>query len=156
MGQRPRLETDTRVLGELIEGRPGMRLVDDYEATTNDRWQPTTHRATTAAESPDATSCPRTRSAQQSTSTRPEPLPHPIGDPPTGGRSVREHRQIRPRSGPRGAIRDRDVVVRAFARIGWGWGGHCPLPRDYQHFTALTPGTVDRRYRIRAHPAGHR
>jgi poly-gamma-glutamate capsule biosynthesis protein CapA/YwtB (metallophosphatase superfamily) len=37
-----------------------------------------------------------------------------------------------------GAIRDGDVVVRAFARIGWDWGGHWSAPKDYQHFTALT------------------
>ena len=39
---------------------------------------------------------------------------------------------------PVGAIRDGDAVVRAFARIGWDWGGHWPAPMDYQHFTALT------------------
>lgn len=38
---------------------------------------------------------------------------------------------------PSGAIRDGDVVVRAFARIGWDWGGHWSAPQDYQHFTAL-------------------
>jgi len=39
---------------------------------------------------------------------------------------------------PFGAIQDGDVVVRAFARIGWEWGGRWPAPKDYQHFTALT------------------
>jgi Bacterial capsule synthesis protein PGA_cap/D-alanyl-D-alanine carboxypeptidase len=39
---------------------------------------------------------------------------------------------------PVGAIREGDVVVRAFAQIGWDWGGHWPGPHDYQHFTALT------------------
>ena len=39
---------------------------------------------------------------------------------------------------PRGAIRDGDVVVRAFAGVGWDWGGQWPGPKDYQHFTALT------------------
>jgi poly-gamma-glutamate synthesis protein (capsule biosynthesis protein) len=39
---------------------------------------------------------------------------------------------------PRGAIRDGDVVVRAFARIGWDWGGYWSTAKDYQHFTALT------------------
>ncbi len=37
---------------------------------------------------------------------------------------------------PRGVIRDDDVVVRAFARIGWGWGGHWSSSKDYQHFSA--------------------
>jgi poly-gamma-glutamate synthesis protein (capsule biosynthesis protein) len=39
---------------------------------------------------------------------------------------------------PLGAIRDGDVVVHAFAGIGWDWGGHWPGPKDYQHFAALT------------------
>jgi poly-gamma-glutamate synthesis protein (capsule biosynthesis protein) len=39
---------------------------------------------------------------------------------------------------PLGAIREGDVVVRAFARIGWDWGGHWPAPKDFQHFAALT------------------
>ena len=35
----------------------------------------------------------------------------------------------------RGVIRTNDVVVRAFARIGWKWGGAWNQP-DYQHFHA--------------------
>jgi hypothetical protein len=27
-------------------------------------------------------------------------------------------------------------VVRAFAAVGWGWGGTWHSPRDYQHFSA--------------------
>lgn len=34
-----------------------------------------------------------------------------------------------------GVVRADDVVVRAFAAIGWTWGGHWAEP-DYQHFTA--------------------
>jgi hypothetical protein len=29
-----------------------------------------------------------------------------------------------------------DVVVRAFRRIGWGWGGRWTSAKDYQHFSA--------------------
>jgi hypothetical protein len=29
-----------------------------------------------------------------------------------------------------------DRVVRAFAKIGWGWGGTWSGDRDYQHFSA--------------------
>jgi len=36
---------------------------------------------------------------------------------------------------PPGAIRSDDVVVRAFAAIGWEWGGSWAQP-DYQHFSA--------------------
>jgi hypothetical protein len=30
-----------------------------------------------------------------------------------------------------------DIVVRAFARIGWSWGGAWGTQKDYQHFSAL-------------------
>ena len=29
-----------------------------------------------------------------------------------------------------------DVVVRAFAAIGWEWGGDFATLKDYQHFSA--------------------
>jgi len=35
-----------------------------------------------------------------------------------------------------GMIRDNDLVVRAFARIGWEWGGDWNSLKDYQHFSA--------------------
>jgi hypothetical protein len=35
-----------------------------------------------------------------------------------------------------GAIRTGDVVVRAFARIGWEWGGDWSTSKDYQHFSS--------------------
>lgn len=37
---------------------------------------------------------------------------------------------------PVGAIREGDVVVRAFSRIGWEWGGDWSASKDYQHFSA--------------------
>jgi hypothetical protein len=36
----------------------------------------------------------------------------------------------------RGMIHAGDRVVRAFAWVGWGWGGVWPGARDYQHFSA--------------------
>jgi hypothetical protein len=36
-----------------------------------------------------------------------------------------------------GMILPGDVVVRAFARIGWSWGGAWDTLKDYQHFSAL-------------------
>jgi hypothetical protein len=36
----------------------------------------------------------------------------------------------------KGAIYDDDLVVRAFAAIGWRWGGYWPGSYDYQHFAA--------------------
>jgi poly-gamma-glutamate synthesis protein (capsule biosynthesis protein) len=37
---------------------------------------------------------------------------------------------------PAGAIRTGGVVVDAFARIGWDWGGAWSTSKDYQHFSA--------------------
>jgi poly-gamma-glutamate synthesis protein (capsule biosynthesis protein) len=51
----------------------------------------------------------------------------------------------------RGAIRADDVVVRAFAAIGWAWGGSWSEP-DYQHFSARgRSGTAPDRGRPRPH-----
>ena len=36
----------------------------------------------------------------------------------------------------KGMIHRGDLVVRAFRRIGWKWGGNWDWPRDYQHFSA--------------------
>lgn len=45
-----------------------------------------------------------------------------------------------PRAGtPTGAIRSGDVVVRAFAAIGWEWGGTWAGSPDFQHFAAVRP-----------------
>jgi D-alanyl-D-alanine carboxypeptidase len=41
---------------------------------------------------------------------------------------------------PPGAIRAGDVVVRAFARIGWQWGGDWSTTKDFQHFSAAEDG----------------
>lgn len=35
-----------------------------------------------------------------------------------------------------GMVVEGDVVVRAFARVGWGWGGRWSNPIDYQHFSS--------------------
>jgi D-alanyl-D-alanine carboxypeptidase len=35
-----------------------------------------------------------------------------------------------------GMVHRGDLVVRAFRRIGWKWGGNWDWPRDYQHFSA--------------------
>jgi poly-gamma-glutamate synthesis protein (capsule biosynthesis protein) len=58
--------------------------------------------------------------------------------PPSAARFAQIYRAADARV-PRGVIREGDVVVRAFARIGWEWGGHWSGPKDYQHFTAQTP-----------------
>lgn len=35
-----------------------------------------------------------------------------------------------------GMIRSRDLVVNAFASIGWKWGGYWSSVKDYQHFSS--------------------
>ncbi len=37
---------------------------------------------------------------------------------------------------PDGTIKADDVVVRAFAAIGWSWGGAWSTDKDFQHFSA--------------------
>ena len=32
-------------------------------------------------------------------------------------------------------VRAGDVVVRAFAEVGWEWGGDWTSSKDYQHFS---------------------
>jgi hypothetical protein len=59
--------------------------------------------------------------------------------------SVHVDGRVSPRRGRRyanrslhakGMIHAGDAVVRAFASIGWRWGGRWYEPRDYQHFDA--------------------
>ncbi len=46
--------------------------------------------------------------------------------------SYLDRERVRP-----GMILDGDPVVRAFAEIGWSWGGDWRTLKDYQHFSAL-------------------
>jgi len=50
---------------------------------------------------------------------------------PPAGRSYLGRSRVRP-----GMIVSGDVVVQAFAAIGWSWGGHWASSKDYQHFSA--------------------
>jgi hypothetical protein len=50
--------------------------------------------------------------------------------PPAGSRYLERSRRVR------GLIRADDAVVRAFAAVGWGWGGYWTSLKDYQHFSA--------------------
>jgi hypothetical protein len=58
-------------------------------------------------------------------------------EPPAGRRFTELDRSHGARV-PRGVIRDDDVLVRAFHRIGWKWGGDWSGSPDYQHFYAPT------------------
>jgi len=50
--------------------------------------------------------------------------------PPAGERYL-NRKDVRP-----GMIVSGGVVVKAFAAIGWGWGGHFRSIKDYQHFSS--------------------
>jgi hypothetical protein len=50
---------------------------------------------------------------------------------PPAGRRYLERAHGRP-----GMVASGDVVVRAFAAIGWRWGGYWMSAKDYQHFSA--------------------
>jgi poly-gamma-glutamate synthesis protein (capsule biosynthesis protein) len=52
-----------------------------------------------------------------------------VASPPSGQRFVNRSRKHR------GMIRPHGVVVRAFASVGWEWGGFWTSPKDYQHFS---------------------
>jgi hypothetical protein len=58
---------------------------------------------------------------------------------------VRSDGSVSPRSGrpyadrtrhAKGMIHAGDATVRAFRRVGWGWGGYWRSAKDYQHFSA--------------------
>jgi len=110
-----------------------MRLVDDYGGS-DDR--------SMAANNTSAFNC-------RSVSGRPgvwsqhaygravdiNPLVNPYvsdgrADPPQGQRYA--DRSVR----APGMIRAGDAVVRAFAALGWGWGGYWRSGKDYQHFSS--------------------
>ncbi|WP_089212501.1 M15 family metallopeptidase [Streptosporangium subroseum] len=65
--------------------------------------------------------------------TRENPYIHPYPggtlEPPNAKDYVR-----RPLDRP-GVINPGDAVVRAFKKIGWGWGGSWSTEKDYQHFS---------------------
>ena len=67
----------------------------------------------------------------------PRQNPYLVGESvqPRDGRSFARIDRTPEAGVPPGAIREDDVVVRAFADIGWRWGGTWGDP-DYQHFTA--------------------
>jgi hypothetical protein len=50
--------------------------------------------------------------------------------PPAGEPFADRSRQAK------GMVHGGDLVVRAFRRVGWKWGGNWPWPKDYQHFSA--------------------
>ena len=65
------------------------------------------------------------------------PIENPYVVPSSGYVSPPAGRRFadRSRNAP-GMVHRRDAVVRAFAKVGWEWGGRWPGAKDYQHFSA--------------------
>ncbi len=114
-----------------------MRLVDDYRGD-DDR--------SMSANNTSAYNCRRTTSGDRwSEHSYGRAIDvNPVQNPYVNGSFVapREGRRFagidRSADAPyvRGAIRSSDVVVDAFARAGWEWGGDWTSSKDYQHFSA--------------------
>ena len=64
------------------------------------------------------------------------PYVQPSGVAPPAGRRFATLDRRAGADVPAGVIHADDVVVRAFARIGWEWGGDWTSAKDYQHFSA--------------------
>jgi len=128
------VETITRVFRTLFDaGYPvrSMRLVDDFGADDD---------ASMAADNTSGFNCrvvAGTRTWSEHAYGRAidlNPVENPYVD---GGRVVPSvGAGFAARPDLPGVVHAHDVVVRAFAREGWSWGGSWAGPRDYQHFSA--------------------
>ena len=114
-----------------------MRLVDDYQGDDG---------LSMAADNTSAYNCRRVAGTDRwsdhasglAIDLNPVENPYVTGSsfvPAEGARFTRLDRSAGA-DVPPGVIHDGDVVVRAFARIGWEWGGHWSSAKDYQHFSA--------------------
>jgi poly-gamma-glutamate synthesis protein (capsule biosynthesis protein) len=127
------------VFGRLYEARwpiRRMRLVDDYQGDDN---------RSMAANNTSGFNCRRVAGSDAwsnhaygaAIDINPRQNPYVTGSsvaPPAGVRFATIDRSIGA-SVPVGTVRTGDVVVRAFARIGWEWGGTWLTSKDYQHFS---------------------
>ena len=130
----------TRVFHRLYDARwpiRRMRLVDDYRGDDG---------LSMAANNTSGYNCRRVADSDAwsahaygtAIDVNPVQNPYVIGDsvsPRNGARFATVDRSALARA-PGGVIRTDDVVVRAFADIGWEWGGHWTMSKDYQHFSA--------------------
>jgi hypothetical protein len=133
-------EAVTEVFEELYDARwpiRQMRLVDDYGGD-DDR--------SMAANNTSGYNCRRVARTDSwsahaygaAIDVNPVQNPYVTGSsiaPPAGSRFALIDRSAHTHV-PAGTIRAGDVVVRAFARIGWKWGGEWSTSKDYQHFSA--------------------
>jgi hypothetical protein len=59
----------------------------------------------------------------------------PVENPYVDGDTVLPTARFADRPDAPGVIHDGDAAVRAFAAVGWSWGGDWSSPTDYQHFS---------------------
>jgi poly-gamma-glutamate synthesis protein (capsule biosynthesis protein) len=114
-----------------------MRLVDDYRGDDD---------LSMAANNTSAFNCRAvtggTRWSEHSYGTaidiNPVQNPYVVGSSvaPEEGREYAAVDRSADAAPVRGVIRSDDVVVAAFAGIGWEWGGDWVNSKDYQHFSA--------------------
>jgi hypothetical protein len=107
-----------------------MRLVDDFDASDDDSM---------AADNTSAFNCRAITGGtgwSEHAYGRAIDL-NPVENPYVRGSSVAPDagREFAARPELPGVIHDDDAVVRAFASVGWLWGGHWDSPVDYQHFS---------------------
>jgi poly-gamma-glutamate synthesis protein (capsule biosynthesis protein) len=128
------------VFGELYEARwpiQRMCLVDDYQGDD---------QRSMAANNTSAYNCRRVAGTERwsnhaygaAIDVNPVQNPHvtATSTAPPAGRPFAAIDRSATASVPTGVIRAGGVVVRAFARIGWEWGGQWSASKDYQHFSA--------------------
>jgi D-alanyl-D-alanine carboxypeptidase len=130
----------TQVFERLYDARwpiARMRLVDDYRGSD---------RRSMAANNTSGYNCRRVAGTRAwsahayGAAIDLNPVQNPyLADPSTVPPAGRRFAAIDRSAGadvPSGVIRRGDVVVRAFARIGWQWGGEWQTEEDFQHFFA--------------------
>jgi hypothetical protein len=129
-------EAVTTVFGELFDARfpiERMRLVDDYGGDDQASMRANNTSAFNCREVAGRPGVLSNHALGTAIDINPLVNPWVSGsrvDPPEGA-------PYADRSAlPPGGIAPGDVVTRAFARIGWGWGGDWPDSKDWQHFSA--------------------
>ncbi len=126
-----------RAFGELYAARFAIRRMVPIEAYGGDDFRSIEADNTSAFNCRPATGSSHWSEHAYGRAIDLDPLENPYV---SGGRT--SHTASRPYldrgrvAGRPGVITEGGVVTRAFARIGWGWGGRWSGTRDYQHLSA--------------------
>jgi hypothetical protein len=126
-----------RAFGELYAARFAIRRMLPIEAYGGDDFRSIEADNTSAFNCRSATGSSHWSEHAYGRAIDLDPLENPYV---SGGRTSHpasraylDRERVRDRPG---VISDGGVVTRAFARIGWAWGGRWSGTRDYQHFSA--------------------